>query len=70
MDTKKISYEIKEQGHVGFGYNDDKSMTTLGEETLRELRDSIEDCHSKSKELKAVVFHIKIVVFSLVPILI
>lgn len=58
MANNKLSFEIKDKvAYVGFGYNCDKSMTVLDEETLIELRDTIDDLHGKAKELDGVVFH-------------
>ena len=57
MTTKRVSFEIKDKvALLGFGYNCDKSMTVLDEETLIELRDLIDDLHGKSKELDGAVF--------------
>jgi 3-hydroxyacyl-CoA dehydrogenase/enoyl-CoA hydratase/3-hydroxybutyryl-CoA epimerase len=43
MEAKRISYEVKNQvAYVGFGYNCDKSMTVLDEETLQELNDRVD----------------------------
>ncbi len=56
----KISYEIKDNlAYVGFGLNEDKSMTTLSEQTLAELRDTVSDLHLKAdkKEIEGVIFH-------------
>ncbi|OUR95307.1 hypothetical protein A9Q84_15830 [Halobacteriovorax marinus] len=56
METKRISLELKEDvAYVGFGYNCDKSMTTLDEETITELGNILDELH-KNKSLKGVVF--------------
>ncbi len=57
MANTKISLEVKDKvAYVGFGYNCDKSMTVLDEESLVELRDTVDDLHGKAKELDGVVF--------------
>lgn len=57
MANNKLSFEIKDKvAYVGFGYNCDKSMTVLDEETLIEFRDTVDDLHGKAKELNGVVF--------------
>jgi 3-hydroxyacyl-CoA dehydrogenase/enoyl-CoA hydratase/3-hydroxybutyryl-CoA epimerase len=56
METKRISFEIKESiAYLGFGYNCDKSMTTLDEETLKELDSILDELH-KNKALKGCIF--------------
>jgi 3-hydroxyacyl-CoA dehydrogenase / enoyl-CoA hydratase / 3-hydroxybutyryl-CoA epimerase len=58
MSYERIKFEIENKvAYVGFGYNCDKSMTVLDEQTLTELRDIVEECHQKKKELDGVVFH-------------
>lgn len=58
MANQKISFEVTNNiAYVGFGFNSDKSMTVLDEETLRELNDLVDDLHTRSKELKGVIFH-------------
>ncbi|EQC48466.1 putative fatty acid oxidation complex subunit alpha [Bacteriovorax sp. BSW11_IV] len=57
MAYKRISFEVENKiAYIGFGYNCDKSMTTLDEETLGELRDIIEELHTKQKELSGAIF--------------
>jgi 3-hydroxyacyl-CoA dehydrogenase/enoyl-CoA hydratase/3-hydroxybutyryl-CoA epimerase len=57
MEAKRISYEVKNQvAYVGFGYNCDKSMTVLDEETLQELNDRVDYLATVKKELNGVVF--------------
>lgn len=57
MTYKRISFEIKDKrAYVGFGYNNEASMTVLDEETLRELQDIVEDLHTKEKELDGAIF--------------
>lgn len=58
MTYKKISFEVKDKvAMVGFGYNCDKAMTVLDEETLKELQDIVEELHGKTSELDGVLFH-------------
>jgi 3-hydroxyacyl-CoA dehydrogenase/enoyl-CoA hydratase/3-hydroxybutyryl-CoA epimerase len=58
MTYKRISFETKDKvAYVGFGYNCDKAMTVLDEETMRELQDIVEELHGKSGELNGVLFH-------------
>jgi 3-hydroxyacyl-CoA dehydrogenase/enoyl-CoA hydratase/3-hydroxybutyryl-CoA epimerase len=64
MSYKRIKFEINESiAYVGFGFNSTKSMTTLDEESIFELKDIVKELSSKSKDksIKGVVFH------SLVP---
>jgi len=57
MSYNRISFEIVEKvAHIGFGHNCTKSMTTLDEETMVELRGIIEELHQKEKELDGAVF--------------
>jgi 3-hydroxyacyl-CoA dehydrogenase / enoyl-CoA hydratase / 3-hydroxybutyryl-CoA epimerase len=57
MNTKRISFEIKDQvAYLGFGFQCEKSMTVLDEESLKELDTLVDHCGSLKKELKAVVF--------------
>lgn len=57
MTYKRISFEIKDKvAYLGMGYNCDKSMTVLDEETLMELRDIVEELHTKTKELDGAIF--------------
>ena len=58
MSYKRISFEVKDKvAFVGFGHNDSKAMTVLDEETLTELRDIVEEIHTKTSELDGVIFH-------------
>jgi 3-hydroxyacyl-CoA dehydrogenase / enoyl-CoA hydratase / 3-hydroxybutyryl-CoA epimerase len=58
MPYKRISYEIKNYyAYIGFGYNCDKSMTVLDEESLKELRDIINEASNEGKNIKGVIFH-------------
>ncbi len=55
---KRISFEIKNQAaYVGFGFNSNRSMTTLDIETMTELLAIVEELHLMSKDLKGVIFH-------------
>ena len=57
MTNKRISFEIKEKiAYIGFGYNCDKSMTVLDEESMIELRDTVDDLHGKASELRGAIF--------------
>ena len=56
MSYNKLSYEINDSvAFVGFGYNCKKSMTTLDEETLGELKTIVEEL-GKDKSLKGAIF--------------
>ncbi len=58
MSFNRISFDIRDKvAYVGFGHNCDKAMTVLDEETLTELRDIVEEVHTKSSELEGVIFH-------------
>lgn len=58
MSYKRISYEVKDKtAWVGFGFNCDKSMTVLDEQSLVELREIVERLHVESSSLSGVVFH-------------
>ncbi len=47
---KNISFEVKDKvAYIGFGHNNDKSMTVLNEETLRDL-DAIADVLKEQKK--------------------
>ncbi len=59
METKNISLEIKDKvAYIGFGYNNEKSMTTLDEPTLKEAKELVENVKGKvkSKEVVGVIF--------------
>lgn len=54
--NNRISYEVKENlAYVGFGYNNQKSMTTLDVATMTELN-SVVDEIEKNKSLKGAIF--------------
>ncbi len=59
MDSyKKILFQIDgKTAKVGFGYNCQKTMTTLDKETLEELKLILEELHKKSKNLDGVIFY-------------
>ena len=60
MSFKKISFEIKDKiAMVGLGYNNEKPMTVLCEETLLEFDTLIEKLThaAKKKEIKGLIFH-------------
>jgi len=57
MENKRISYEIKDKvAHVGFGYNCDKSMTVLDEDSLRELDAITDKLMAQKKNLDGAIF--------------
>lgn len=57
MQTKKISFEIKNQlAYVGFGLSSEKSMTTLDLETMGELKQIVDELHAKASEIKGAIF--------------
>lgn len=58
MEIKTLSYEVQDNiAFVGFGYNDDKSMTTLGEETLKDMNLILDEISkNQNKEIKGVAF--------------
>ncbi len=57
LETKKISYEVTDQiAYIGFGYNNEKSMTILDEETLRELDAIADELTKDKKSLKGAIF--------------
>ncbi|MCF8060251.1 MAG: enoyl-CoA hydratase/isomerase family protein [Bacteriovoracaceae bacterium] len=57
LETKKISFEVKEKvAYVGFGYNNEKSMTVLDEDTLRELDSIADELHAQKKSLEGAIF--------------
>lgn len=56
MSFKSISYEVKEEiVYVGLGWNTDKSMPILDEQTLTDLRDAVEQVHSDQRNLKGMI---------------
>lgn len=58
MANTKISLEYKNNiAYVGFGYNSEKSMSTLDVATMTELQSIVEEIQNKSSELKGVIFH-------------
>ncbi len=57
MQTKRISFEVKDDhAYVGFGYNCDKKMTVLDEETLLELDKIVDHLKDQGKSLKGAIF--------------
>lgn len=57
MAYQKLSFEVKNNlAYVGFGFNNQKSMTVLDEVTLRELNELVDELHNRSKDLKGVIF--------------
>jgi 3-hydroxyacyl-CoA dehydrogenase/enoyl-CoA hydratase/3-hydroxybutyryl-CoA epimerase len=57
VDYQNISYKIEDSiAYIGFGHNCDKSMTVLGEQTLKELNSAIDDLYKRTSELKAAIF--------------
>lgn len=57
LETKKISFDLKDKvAYVGFGYNNEKSMTVLDEETLKELDLIADELHAQRKVLDGVIF--------------
>ncbi len=58
MANTKISLEYKDNiAYVGFGYNSEKSMTTLDVATMTELLSIVEEIQEKASGLKGVIFH-------------
>lgn len=60
MSYTKIAFEIKNSiAYVGFGLNEEKSMTTLSEQTLREMQSLMDEVEAKAKsdEIKGLIFH-------------
>lgn len=54
---KNISYEVMDGvAFIGFGHNNDKSMTVLNEETLRDLDAIADELTAKKKELSGAIF--------------
>jgi 3-hydroxyacyl-CoA dehydrogenase / enoyl-CoA hydratase / 3-hydroxybutyryl-CoA epimerase len=54
---KNISYEVKDKvAYIGFGYNNDKSMTVLNEDTLRDLDAIADELKSEKKNLDGAIF--------------
>ena len=57
MQWNKITWEEKnEVVFIGFGKNENKSMTTLSKDTLNELKMAIEFLHEKQSQYKGVAF--------------
>lgn len=57
LETKKISYEVKDKiAYVGFGYNNEKSMTVLDEDTLKELDAVADELQASRKSLEGAIF--------------
>ncbi len=58
MNTTKIKYEIKDDVvYLGFGLNNNKTMTVLDRSTLEELGLIIEDVKEKQSNYKGLVFY-------------
>ncbi len=60
IPTKRIKFEIKNQiAYVGFGLSTEKSLTTLDEETMRELKIVVQEATrlADAQEIKGVIFH-------------
>jgi 3-hydroxyacyl-CoA dehydrogenase/enoyl-CoA hydratase/3-hydroxybutyryl-CoA epimerase len=56
MSLKKITYEIKNNiGHIGFGKDEEKSLTTFSKETLLELDQTL-DKVGTDKSLEGLIF--------------
>ncbi|CAM9745650.1 unnamed protein product, partial [Chrysoparadoxa australica] len=57
LNTEKISFEVKDKvAYVGFGYNNEKSMTVLDEATLKELDAIADELHVQRKSLDGAIF--------------
>lgn len=57
QELKRISLEYKNDfAYIGFGFQSQKSMTTLDEETLIELKGIVDELHQKSSQLKGAIF--------------
>lgn len=57
MSYNKISYEIKEGvAYIGFGFNCDKSMTVLDEDTLKEFDSIADELTNAQSNLKGAIF--------------
>ena len=57
MPNNKISLEYKNEiAYIGFGFNDQKSMTALDRETMMELNEIVEELHGKANTLKGAIF--------------
>ncbi len=56
MDYKKISFEVKNDVvYIGFGFNDDKSMTVLDEQTLSDFKDALEKVAAQQKDYQGLI---------------
>ncbi len=56
---KTISFEVKNNvGYIGFGFNSDKSMTVLDEQTLIDAKEIIAEVkkQSEEKKIKGIIF--------------
>ncbi len=57
LNTKRISFEVKEQvAYCGFGFQCDKSMTVLDEETLKELKIILDHLQGEGRKLSGAIF--------------
>ena len=57
MPNNKISLEYKNEiAYIGFGFNDQKSMTALDIDTMVELSEIVEELHAKANTLKGAIF--------------
>ena len=57
MVGNKMSYQERDSvAYLGFGYNNEKSMTVLDRSTLEELDKQIETIENNQKNLKGVIF--------------
>ncbi len=57
MSYKSISFEIKNKfAYIGFGYNCDKSMTTLGEQAFEDLQNAITEVEKEQNNLNGLIF--------------
>jgi 3-hydroxyacyl-CoA dehydrogenase/enoyl-CoA hydratase/3-hydroxybutyryl-CoA epimerase len=58
MDFKKISFEIKNDVvYIGFGYNCEKSMTVLDEQTMTEFKQALEQVRAQQKNYQGLILH-------------
>lgn len=55
---QKIAFEIKDNAaFLGLGINEEKSMTVLGEATLFEIKQALEEVRGQQKNLKGLIIH-------------
>lgn len=58
MEFKKISFEVKNDVvYIGFGYNCNKSMTVLDEQTMSEFKQALEQIRSQQKNYQGLILH-------------